>query len=201
MMPSDLKQPIVVLSGPSGSGKTTLVKRLVREAPVRLVKAISATTRAARPAEIDGDDYYFLSDAEFRRRLSHGEFVEYAEVFASGFLYGTLRSELQRAWDQAGWAFLEIDVDGAMQVMQQYPQAVTIFLRTPSPQEFERRLRQRGTESEDSIRKRLATAERELQFADRYQYVVVNDQLDQAVREICEILRSEENLGNAGRVS
>lgn len=197
-MQSHLKQPIVVLSGPSGSGKTTLVKRLVHEAPVRLVKSISATTRTARPAEVDGDDYYFLKDDEFRRRLRNGDFVEHAEVFSSGFLYGTLRSELQRAWNQNGWAFLEIDVEGAMKVMQQYPHAVTIFLRTPSAEEFERRLRNRGTETEEIIQKRLATAARELGFADRYQYVVVNDQLDQAVREICEILRSEEIAGNAG---
>jgi guanylate kinase len=124
--------------------------------------------------------------------------VEHAEVFSSGFLYGTLRTELQRAWNQNGWAFLEIDVEGAMKVMQQYPHAVTIFLRTPSAEEFERRLRNRGTETEEIIQKRLATAARELGFADRYQYVVVNDQLDQAVREICEILRSEEIAENAG---
>ncbi len=191
------QQRIVVLSGPSGSGKTTLVKRLIREAPVQLVKSISATTRQPRPQEIDGDDYYFLTDSEFRRRLANDEFIEHAEVFSSGFLYGTLRTELNRAWSMGGWAFLEIDVQGAMKVMQQYPQAVTIFLKTPSPEEFERRLRGRGTESEDIIRKRLATAANELQFADRYRYIVVNDQLDTAVHEICEILKSEESAENA----
>lgn len=191
------QQRIVVLSGPSGSGKTTLVKRLIREAPVQLVKSISATTRKPRPQEIDGDDYYFLTDAEFRRRLANDEFIEHAEVFSSGFLYGTLRTELNRAWLMGGWAFLEIDVQGAMKVMQQYPQAVTIFLKTPSSEEFERRLRGRGTESEDIIQKRLATAANELQFADRYRYIVVNDQLDTAVREICEILKFEESAENA----
>ncbi|MBL8819155.1 MAG: guanylate kinase [Planctomyces sp.] len=191
------KQRIVVLSGPSGSGKTTLVKRLIHEAPVRLVKSISATTRKPRPQEVDGDDYYFLDDAEFRKRLANNEFIEHAEVFSSGFLYGTLRTELERAWHAGGWAFLEIDVQGAMKVMQQYPQAVTIFLKTPSPDEFERRLRGRGTESEDIIQKRLATAAKELQFADRYQYSVVNDQLDDAVRQICAILKSEESAENA----
>lgn len=164
---------------------------------MRLVKSISATTRAARPSEVDGEDYYFLSDQEFQQRLEKNDFIEHAEVFSSGFLYGTLRSELQRAWDQQGWAFLEIDVEGAMKVMHQYPQAVTIFLRTPSPQEFERRLRNRGTESEQNIRKRLATAAKELEFVDRYQHVVINDQLDEAVAEICEILRSEEKIRNA----
>lgn len=197
-MQADRNHKIVILSGPSGSGKTTLVRRLVQEAPVRLIKSVSATTRSARPAEVAGEDYYFLSDEEFRRRLQNGDFIEHAEVFSSGFLYGTLRSELQRAWDQNGWAFLEIDVEGAMKVIRQYPQAITIFLRTPSPEEFERRLRNRGTESEESIQKRLATAARELQLTDHYQYVVVNDLLDNAVREICDILSSEEKSENAG---
>lgn len=191
-MPDHKKNRIVLLSGPSGSGKTTLVRRLVSESPVPLVKSISATTRAPRPSEVPGDDYYFLSDSEFRKRLSNDEFIEYAEVFSSGFLYGTLRTELERAWNRNSWAFLEIDVQGAMQVVRQYPQAVTIFLKTPSPEEFERRLRQRGTETEENIRKRLATAAKEVEMAGEYKYVVINDQLDQAVREICEILRKEE---------
>lgn len=188
---------IVVLSGPSGSGKTTIVKHLIARSSVPLLKSISATTRQARPQEIDGQDYYFLSDEEFRRRLANNEFLEHAEVFSSGFLYGTLKSEVDRAWQQNAWAFLEIDVEGALNVMQQHPDAVTIFLKTPSPQEFERRLRARGTESEEVIRKRLATAARELKFADRYRYTVINDDLERAVMEICEILKSEETRQNA----
>ena len=188
---------IVVLSGPSGSGKTTLVRELVARAEVKLVKSVSATTRPPRPAEIHGDDYWFLTDADFREKLKNNEFLEHAEVFSSGYLYGTLRSELDRAWQQHGWAFLEIDVQGALKVMQQYPNAVTIFLKTPSPAEFERRLRARGTESEEVIQRRLATAERELQLADRYKYVVVNDQLKTAVSEICAILKAEEMAQHA----
>ena len=185
--------PIVVLSGPSGSGKTTVVERLVRESPVALVKAVSATTRPPRAGEVHGQSYYFLADDEFRRRLADDEFLEHAEVFSSGFLYGTLRSELDRAWATPAWAFLEIDVQGAMEVMQQYPQAVTIFLKTPSPKEFERRLRARGTETEDVIQNRLATSTRELEYARRYSYVVVNEELDRAVEDICRILKSEES--------
>ena len=188
---------IVVLSGPSGSGKTTLVRELVARAEVKLVKSVSATTRPPRPAEINGDDYWFLTDADFREKLKNNEFLEHAEVFSSGYLYGTLRSELDRAWQQHGWAFLEIDVQGALKVMQQYPNAVTIFLKTPSPAEFERRLRARVTESEEVIQRRLATAERELQLADRYKYVVVNDQLKTAVSEICAILKAEEMAQHA----
>ncbi len=191
------RERIVVLSGPSGSGKTTLVRLLVERAPVKLMMSVSATTRPPRPGEQNGRDYWFLTDAEFRTRLAAGEFIEHAEVFSSGFLYGTLRSEVDRAWDNGGWAFLEIDVQGAMKVMQQYPDAVTIFLRTPSPAEFERRLRSRGTESEEIIQRRLATAEKELQQAGRYKYVVVNDQLETAVSEICEILKAEEKARNA----
>lgn len=188
---------LVVLSGPSGSGKTTLVRELVARAEVKLVKSVSATTRPPRPTEIHGDDYWFLTDSEFREKLKNGEFLEHAEVFSSGYLYGTLRSELERAWEQKGWAFLEIDVEGALKVMQEYPNAVTIFLKTPSPAEFERRLRARGTESEKVIQRRLETAERELQLADRYKYVVVNDQLESAVSEICVILKAEEMARNA----
>jgi guanylate kinase len=188
---------IVVLSGPSGSGKTTLVRLLIQRAPVRLVKSVSATTRPPRPGEIHGDDYWFLTSEEFRARLAAGEFIEHAEVFSSGYLYGTLRSELLRAQAQNGWAFLEIDVEGAEKVVQQYPQAVTIFLRTPSPAEFERRLRARGTESEDVIQRRLAAAERELKQAPNYRYIVINDQLETAVAEICDILKAEERAQNA----
>lgn len=190
-------QRVVVLSGPSGSGKTTIVRRLMEESPVPLLKSVSATTRKPRPQEVDGEDYYFLSDEEFRQRMDAGDFLEHAEVFSSGFLYGTLRNEVDRAWDQGAWAFLEIDVEGALNVMRQYPNAVTIFLKTPSPEEFERRLRDRGTESEEIIQKRLATAASELQFADRYRHTVVNDELDRAVAEICEILTSEENQEHA----
>lgn len=188
---------IVVLSGPSGSGKTTIVNRLINNSPVRLLKSVSATTRPPRPQEINGEDYHFLNDADFRAKLAENQFIEHAEVFSSGFLYGTLKSELDRAWGQESWAFLEIDVEGALNVMQLYPDAVTIFLKTPSPEVFERRLRDRGTETEQVIQKRLATAAKELEFADRYRHIVVNDELDRAVSEICEILKSEETNRNA----
>lgn len=188
---------IVVLSGPSGSGKTTVVRRLVESVPVRLVKSVSATTRPPRPGEQEGDDYWFLTRDQFLQRLQADEFIEHAEVFSSGFLYGTLWSELGRAWAQGGWAFLEIDVQGALRVVQQYPDAVTIFLRAPSAAEFERRLRSRGTESEEVIQRRLATAAQELSQSDRYRYTVVNDRLEDAVSEICEILKAEEKARNA----
>ena len=190
-------QAVVVLSGPSGSGKTTVVERLINESPVPLLKSVSATTRPPRPGEVDGRAYYFLSTEEFERRRDAGEFIEYAEIFGSGHWYGTLKTEIRRAAQQHAWAFLEIDVQGALTVMRQYPRAIGIFMRTPSDAEFERRLRARGTESEDIIRRRLNRAREELQFADRYRYQVVNDDLDRAVREIVEILAKQESELNA----
>lgn len=180
---------IVVLSGPSGSGKTTVVSRLEEESPAPLVKAISATTRPPRVHETDGEHYYFLSPEDFEARRLRGDFLEYAEVHRTGHWYGTLLSELERARQQGAWALLEIDVEGALNVMRQYPEAITIFLTTPSVQEFEQRLRDRGTEDEEVIQRRLQTARKELEFADRYQYRVVNDQLDRAVAEITAIFQ------------
>lgn len=179
----------MVLSGPSGSGKTTIVNRLIASSEVRLVKAISATTRPPRAGEVDGDDYYFLSPEEFQRRQQNGEFLECAEVFGAGYWYGTLRSELHRAARKQAWALLEIDVEGALNVVREYPDAVTVFLTTSSPEEYERRLRARGTESEDKIQRRLATAASELERARSYKHIVVNDDLDRAVDEILNILK------------
>jgi len=181
---------VVVLSGPSGSGKTTIVNRLLKRSQVPLLKSVSATTRPPRAAEVDTRDYYFLTRKEFERRQADGEFLESAEVFKSGNLYGTLKSEVDRARQRGTWAFLEIDVHGALEVMRQFPEAITIFLKTPSQEEYELRLRNRGTESETVIQRRLETAREELKFAGKYRYQVVNDDLDRAVTEICEILVS-----------
>jgi guanylate kinase len=184
---------IVVLSGPSGSGKSTIVNRLVERAPVRLVKAISATTRPRRAGEAEGQDYYFLTPAEFERRRLEGEFLEYAEVFGSGYWYGTLKAELDRAGRAGAWALLEIDVQGARRIVEQYPDAVTIFLSASSPREYEERLRRRGTESEATIRRRMDIAREELAAAGFYRHQVINNDLESAVREIAQILIAREN--------
>jgi guanylate kinase len=189
---------IVVLSGPSGSGKSTIVNRLVERAPVKLVKAVSATTRKPRAGETDGVDYYFLAPAEFERKRQAGEFLEYAEVFGSGSWYGTLKGELQRAETAGAWALLEIDVEGAQSVAQAYPEAVTIFLTAADDHEYEQRLRRRGTETEEAIQRRLAIARKELAASGIYKYRVVNDQLDRAVNEIADILIAREKALNVG---
>ncbi len=188
MSPAPFYSRIVILSGPSGSGKTTIVNRLIEDPSLRLMKAVSATTRPARTLETDGEDYHFLSPAEFEQKRQRGEFLECAEVHGAGHWYGTLRSELKRAREKKTRVFLEIDVQGALNVMKEYPDAVTIFLTTPSQEEYERRLRGRGTETEETIRKRLQTADSELILARQYQHLVVNDDLGRAVGEITVIL-------------
>jgi guanylate kinase len=187
------KFQILVLSGPSGSGKTTIVERLVEESPVPLIKAISATTRPQRKGEIDGVAYYFLTTEEFEQRRQRGEFLETAEVFGAGYWYGTLKSEIQRAKDANGWAFLEVDVQGAFKVVEFYPNALTIFLKPPSIEICEQRLRSRATDSEETIQRRLRKVHQELALAGRYCYQVVNDDLDRAVDEIKSVIVKHAN--------
>lgn len=196
--------PIVVLSGPSGSGKTTIVERLLQDSPVPLVKSVSATTRAPRAGEKHGQSYYFLTLDDFCQRHQRGEFLETAEVY-SGLWYGTLRSEIDRARSLGGWAFLEIDVQGALSVMSLYPDALTIFISPPSLDVCEQRLRARATETEEILQKRLKKISQELSFASSYQYQVVNDDLERAIQEIRGILESQRkirhNAGSAARTT
>lgn len=191
-MSSDAERKIIVVSGPSGVGKTTLVQRLLRTSPVVLVKSISATTRPPRPAEVEAVDYYFLNRPDFERKRDAGEFLEWAEVHRSGFLYGTLWTEVDRARDAGGWSLLEIDVEGMRTVRERYPEAVTVFISAGSIEEFERRLRDRGTESEETVQRRLETAALELACAAEYEHEVLNDDLDRAAREVGEILLDAE---------
>ena len=188
---------VLVLSGPSGSGKSTIVDRLLNESPVRLREAVSATTRRARPAEVDGKDYFFLSHEEFAAKRERGDFVECAEVHGVGDWYGTLASEISRAERESVWALLEIDVEGALAVMERYPGALTIFVLAPSMEEYRIRLESRGTETSEAISRRIATASREVQQAERYRYSVINDDLDRAVLEITTILSAWEEQSHA----
>jgi len=164
------------------------VDRLIHDAPVKLVKAVSATTRPQRKGEIDGNAYYFLTKDEFLRRKDQGDFLETAEVFGAGYWYGTLKSEVQRARDENGWSLLEIDVQGALKVVEFYPDALTIFIKPPSLEICEQRLRNRGTDSEETIQRRLKRVHEELALADRYRYQVINDDLDRTVDELKTII-------------
>ncbi|HZZ29889.1 MAG TPA: guanylate kinase [Pirellulales bacterium] len=187
---------VIVISGPSGAGKTTLLRQLLARCD-RLVPSVSATTRAPRQGEIDGRDYHFLSKEEFERRRAQGEFLECAEVFGGGDWYGTLEQEVAPRLTAGKWVVLEIDVQGTQSIVRMYPDAVTIFVRPDSLEELERRLRNRGTESETAIQRRLAAARRELASADMYRYQVTNQTVDRAVEEILHILDYSEDRKHA----
>jgi guanylate kinase len=181
---------LVIISGPSGAGKSTVVRLVLQHCPLPLQLSISATTRPPRPDERDGADYHFLSSEQFVRRREAGEFLEWKEVFGRGTLYGTLRGETTASLAAGKWVILEIDVEGAFAVLEQYPETITIFLHPGSMEELERRLRDRRTEGEESIQRRLEVARREMACRDRYRHEVINDIKERAAQEICDILHS-----------
>jgi guanylate kinase len=179
---------VVVLSGPSGAGKSSFVSGLLDQ-PLDLVYSISATTRARRPHEEDGRDYFFLGRDEFRRRVAAGEFVEWAEVH--GEVYGTLKSQTDAALSAGKNVLLDIDVQGGRAVRALYPDGVLIFVLPPSMESLEKRLRGRGTDSEERIRLRLENARREIALLGEYDYAVVNEDLAVAQRQVVSIIVSE----------
>jgi guanylate kinase len=173
---------IFVITGPSGVGKGTLIRTLLERIP-QLQLAVSATTRAPRPGEQDGVDYYFLSDAEFDRRVLEGEFLEHADY--SGRRYGTLKSELDKPD-----VVLEIEVQGARQVKETRPEAVRIFIAPPSEETLRLRLVGRGTDDPEQVEARLATAKAELAAQDDFAHVVRNDRLEDAADELERVVRA-----------
>ncbi len=181
---------VFIVSAPSGSGKSTLVSGLMGSVP-GLRFSVSYTTRAPRGAEKNGDQYYFVGREEFERRIAAGEFLEYAEVF--GNYYGTHRSELDRAEADGVDLVLDIDVQGARQLKGNLPEekAVSIFILAPSRAELERRLRERGEDSEPVIERRLRDAAAEIRNYDRYDYVLVNKDVEESVETLCSIVRAE----------
>ena len=175
------------------------MRRVFERQPVPLVASISATTRPPRPGEVDGVDYHFLTKEEFDLRRQRGEFLECFEIFGRGYWYGTLLSEVSSGLEAGKWVVLEIDVQGALFVMQRRDDAVSIFVHPGSMEELERRLRGRGTESEEAIQRRLQQADQELALADWYRYRVANHEVDRAVQEICDILTQESEADRDAR--
>ncbi len=179
----------VIVSAPSGAGKTTIVKHLLAQ-DLGLEFSISATSRPMRAGEVDGRDYFFLSVDEFRGRIKAGEFVEYEEVYP-GRYYGTLRSELERIWAAGHHAIFDVDVVGGLDLKEVYQsKALALFVSPPSVAELERRLNGRNTETPETLRMRVAKAEHEMTFRDRFDAVIVNDDLARACEEAVRLVRA-----------
>lgn len=181
-MSSDSRK-LVVFSAPSGSGKTTLVHHLLQQGlPIGF--SISATSRPPRGKEKDGVDYFFMSENSFREKIAENAFLEYEEVY-EGTFYGTLRSEVDRLWKTGKTVLFDIDVVGGLNIKRQYPdQCLALFIQPPSLSELEKRLRGRGTDDEKKIKERLTKATKELDLANQFDKVIVNDDLETAKEEV-----------------
>lgn len=179
---------LFVLSGPSGVGKDAVLTR-VRQEACGVVRITTATTRPAREGEKPGTDYHFWTENEFRDRVLAGDLLEWAEVY--GNLYGTPRAAVERAIEEGNSVILKIDVQGAASVRRAAPGSVHIFLAPPSLEELERRLRERRTDSEEAVARRLSTALHEMEQLPDFDYVVVNDELEKAVHQVCSIIEAE----------
>ena len=191
-MQTQKRGTLFVFSGPSGVGKGTLNAKLFEEFGEQMAFSVSATTRAPREGEIDGKHYFFISKQEFESRIANNDFLEYAQF--AGNCYGTPKSYVMSLLDQGKNVLLEIEVQGAMQVMERMPDCVSIFVLPPSFEELERRLRGRGTETEEKVLKRLETARGELEYAGRYKYRIVNGgDLEAAYQELRSIYLKETN--------
>ena len=182
-MQQQKKGTLFVFSGPSGVGKGTLNAMLFAEFGDQIAFSVSATTRAPREGEIDGKHYFFISRQEFENRIANNDFLEYAQF--AGNCYSTPKPYVLSLLEQGKNVLLEIEVQGAMQVMERMPECVSIFVLPPSFEELERRLRGRGTESEEKVRARLETARGEIAYAPRYQYQIVNgEDVDAAYQQL-----------------
>ncbi len=184
-----MKGKIIILSAPSGTGKSTIIGRLMEDAGLRLGFSVSATSRKPRGEEKNGGDYFFLSEDDFQRKIERGEFVEWEEVYA-GTRYGTLESEVARVTSEGYNLIMDVDVKGALNIKKRYgDDAISIFIMPPDVATLGARLRSRGTDTEETIERRLGKAEYEMGFADRFDKVVINDNLDDAVADVDSLIR------------
>lgn len=178
---------LIIFSAPSGSGKTTIVRYLLEQLP-QLAFSISATSREPRPNEKHGRDYYFLSDYEFKLRAENGEFLEWEEVY-NGTKYGTLKREVDRIWVAGKHVIFDIDVVGGLNLKKQFPKrALAVYVQVPHIADLERRLRNRGTDSDEKIEMRLRKAQEEAKRAPEFDVVIVNDDLDRVKQEALKIV-------------
>jgi len=179
----------VIISAPSGSGKTTLVKYLLSQEP-SLRFSVSASSRVPRTDEVNGKDYHFLSPGEFRKRIADGDFIEWEEVYHDQY-YGSLRSEVERIWDEGGHVIFDVDVKGGINLKKALGKdALSVFIKAPSVEAIERRLRSRGTESEESLNKRVSKAESEISDEIHFDRTVVNDDLKLAEIELLGLVKT-----------
>lgn len=179
----------IIISAPSGAGKTTIVRRILETIP-QLEFSVSACSRPRRGSEVDGQDYFFLSVDEFRGKIKNNEFLEWEEVYPGSF-YGTLNVELDRIWKEGKIPVFDVDVVGGDNLKKQFgDSALAIFIRPPSLQVLEQRLRDRATDDEESLRKRLAKAEQEMAYAGKFDAIVVNDDLERATVKAEELVKS-----------
>jgi len=182
--------PVILIAAPSGSGKTSITRYLLENLPNNLAFSISAATRSPRAHERNGIDYYFISAEEFQQKISEDAFVEWEMVY-EGKYYGTLRSELERIWQNGKAPLLDVDVQGGIHIQAQFNSScLTLFIEPPSLAELERRLRSRGTETPESLEARINKASFELSFRDQFQHIIVNDDLKTACEQALSIVRS-----------
>ncbi len=178
---------IILITAPSGSGKTSIVKHLMKKFP-SLAFSVSATTRIPRNNEIDGKDYYFISKEEFNLKIHNKEFVEWEMVY-EGKYYGTLKSDISRIWKENKVPVLDIDVQGAIHVQQQYPvNTISIFVQAPSVEELKRRLKLRGSETDYSLQARLDKSNYEMTFKDHFKNIIINENFATACEEVEKIV-------------
>lgn len=179
-----MKGKLIIVSGPSGSGKSTVTK-IVKD-KLNIPLSISATTRNPRDGEIDGKDYFFLSEEEFKNKIANDEFYEYAEVH--GNYYGTLKKTVEDNLNRGLNVILEIDVQGALMAKEKKKDAILVFFRTKDMEVLEKRLRDRKTDSEEVIQTRLKNAETELKYENKYNYTIVNENLENSIQELIDII-------------
>lgn len=182
-----IQNKIIIITAPSGSGKTSVTRHLMHVFS-QLAFSISAATRQARGTEKNGVDYYFIPEEDFKKKIQHNEFVEWEMVY-EGKYYGTLKSELQRIWNNGKIPVLDIDVKGAIHVKQQYPESsITLFIQPPSVSELKKRLEGRGTETAESLAARINKASYEISFKEHFDKLIVNDDLQKACAEATVII-------------